>query len=81
MARRNFYVFPEDMELTKEMIVEHVLTKTAISEQSKRVYSALERGQALREVAEAFGLSYAAVKQIKSRLDRAIAAVEKLTCH
>ena len=61
--------------------VEHVLTKTAISEQSKRVYSALERGQSLREVAEAFGLSYAAVKQIKSRLDRAIAAVEKLTCH
>ena len=42
--------------------VEHVLTKTAISEQSKRVYSALERGQSLREVAEAFGLSYAAVK-------------------
>lgn len=25
MARRNFYVFPEDMELTKEMIVEHGL--------------------------------------------------------
>ena len=56
--------------------VEHVLTKTAISEQSKRVYAALERGQSLREAAEAFGLSYAAVKQIKSRLDRAIAAVE-----
>lgn len=56
--------------------VEHVLTKTAISEKSKRVYAALERGQSLREAAAAFGLSYAAVKQIKSRLDRAIAAVE-----
>ena len=55
--------------------VEHVLTKTAISEQSKRVYAALERGQSLREVAEAFGISYAAAKQIKSRLDRAVEAV------
>ena len=59
--------------------VEHVLTKTAISEQSKQVYIALGRGQSLREVATAFGLSYAAVKQIKSRLDRAIAAVEAAT--
>ena len=55
--------------------VEHVLTKTAISEQSKRVYAALERGQSLREAAEAFGISYAAAKQIKSRLDRAVEAV------
>lgn len=58
--------------------VEHVLTKTAVSEQSKQVYAALERGRSLRETAAVFGLSYAAVKQIKSRMDRAISAVEKL---
>ena len=40
-----------------EAAVEHVLTKTAISEQSKRVYAALERGQSLRETAAAFGIT------------------------
>ena len=58
--------------------VEHVLTKTAISKQSADVYRALTgRGQTPKEVARQFGLSYDAVKQIKSRIDRAIAAVEK----
>ena len=58
--------------------VEHVLTKTAISKQSADVYRALTgRGQTPKEVARQFGLSYDAVKQIKSRIDRAIAAVEE----
>ncbi len=54
----------------------HVLTKTAISEQSKRIYEFLESGKSLREVAEAMGVTYDVVKQVKSRIDRAIAAIE-----
>ena len=62
----------------------HILTKTAISEQSKAIYLAVEGGQSLheggqslREVAEKFQVSYDVVKQVKSRIDRAIAAVEQ----
>ena len=55
--------------------VEHVLTKTAISKQSIAVYRALE-GLSPKEVARQFGISYDAVKQVKSRIDRAVAAVE-----
>lgn len=62
----------------------HILTKTAISAQSKAIYLAVEGGQSLheggqslREVAEKFQVSYDVVKQVKSRIDRAIAAVEQ----
>lgn len=62
----------------------HILTKTAISAQSKAIYLAIEGGQSLheggqslREVAEKFQVSYDVVKQVKSRIDRAIAAVEQ----
>ena len=58
--------------------VEHVLTKTAVSEQSKAVYRryVLDE-QPIGEVARAFGLSRNAVSQIKTRLDRLVAAIEK----
>ena len=56
--------------------IEHVLIQTAVSEQSKRVYRvvALEQ-RPLTEVAVEFGITYAAAKQIKSRLDRAVEAI------
>lgn len=58
--------------------IEHVLTKTAVSEPSKRVYRAVVLEQrTLKEVAAEFGVTYAAAKQIKSRLDRAVVEVER----
>ena len=60
----------------RKAAIGHVLTQTAVSEQSKRVYRALVLDQRpLKEVAAEFGLAYAAVKQIKSRLDRAVESV------
>ena len=60
----------------RKAAVEHVLTATAVSEQSKRVYRAIVIEQrSLKEVAAEFGITYAAAKQIKSRLDRAVVAV------
>ena len=60
----------------RKAAVEHVLTATAVSEQSKRVYRAVVLDQRpLKEVAAEFGITYAAAKQIKSRLDRAVEAV------
>lgn len=62
--------------------IDHILTKTAISERSKAIYRALlGRTPGLRhatphQVAAHFGVSYAVVKQVKSRLDRAVAALE-----
>lgn len=57
--------------------IEHVLTQTAVSEQSKRIYRALAIEQrAMKEVAESFGVSYDVVKQVKSRLDRAVEGTE-----
>lgn len=56
--------------------IEHVLTNTAVSEQSKRVYLAVAVDQRpLKDVASEFGITYAAAKQIKSRLDRAVSEV------
>ena len=57
--------------------VEHALTKTALSAQSKAVYRAyvLEE-RPISEVAAAFGLSRNAVSQIKTRVERMIAAIE-----
>ena len=62
----------------RKAAIEHVLTATAVSEQSKCVYRAVVLEQRpLKEVAAEFGISYAAAKQIKSRLDRAVVAVER----
>ena len=56
--------------------IDHVLTQTAVSVQTRQAYRAIALEQRpLKEVAASFGLSYAAVKQIKSRLDRAVDAV------
>ena len=58
--------------------IEHVLTKTAVSEQSKRVYRAIAVDmRPLKEAAAESGITYAAAKQIKSRLDRAVVEVER----
>ena len=60
----------------RKAAIEHVLTQTAVSEQSKRVYRAVVLEQRpLKKVAAEFGITYAAAKQIKSRLDRAVEAV------
>ena len=60
----------------REAAIEHVLTQTAVSEQSKRVYRVVVLEQRpLKEVAAEFGITYAAAKQIKSRLDRAVEAI------
>lgn len=58
--------------------VEHVLTKTAVSPQSKDVYRmyALEE-RPIGEVARRFGIPRNSVSQIKTRLDRLVAAVER----
>ena len=56
--------------------IEHVLTQTAVSEQSKLVYRAVVLEQrSLKEVAAEFDITYAAAKQIKSRLDRAVEVI------
>jgi len=57
--------------------VNHVMTKTAVSDQSKRIYALLQEGLSSRETAERIGVSYDVVKQVKSRIDRAVAAVER----
>ena len=60
----------------RKAAIEHVLTATAVSEQSKRVYRAVVLEQRpLKGVAAEFGITYAAAKQIKSRLDRAVESI------
>ena len=60
----------------RKAAIEHVLTQTAVLEQSKCVYRAVVLEQRpLKEVAVEFGITYAAAKQIKSRLDRAVEAI------
>lgn len=59
--------------------VEHVLTKTALSEKSKAIYHAyvLEE-RPIEEVAAAFGVPNNTVSQTKTRVARMIAAQEEL---
>jgi len=57
--------------------VDHVMTKTAISEQSKRIYALLQQGLSPREVVERMGVSHDVVNQVKSRIDRAAAAIKR----
>jgi len=56
---------------------QHVLTKTAVSERSKRIYLELDGGLSPREVAAKLQVSRDVVKQVKSRIDRAISALEQ----
>jgi len=58
--------------------VEHVLTKTALSSQSKRVYRAhVLEGRSAEDVATEFGITKNLVGQIKFRVDKAIAIIEE----
>lgn len=58
--------------------VEHVLTKTALSERDRAVYRAyVQEGRPIAEVAAQFKLSRNSVSQIKTRLDRLVAAIER----
>ncbi|MBQ2628824.1 MAG: sigma-70 family RNA polymerase sigma factor [Kiritimatiellae bacterium] len=60
--------------------VEHVLTKTALSEQSRRIYrELLATGDNCAKVARRMGLPAATVRQVKSRVSRMIAAFENAT--
>lgn len=56
--------------------VEHVLTKTALSERDRAVYRLyVQEGRPIEEVAETFRLSRNNVSQIKTRIERRIAAI------
>ena len=56
--------------------VEHVLTKTALSDRDRAVYRAyVQEGRPIGEVAAEFGLSRNSVSQIKTRIERRIVAV------
>lgn len=55
--------------------VEHVLTRTALSERDRAVYRAyVQQELPIAEVAEKFGLSRNSVSQIKTRIERRIIA-------
>lgn len=58
--------------------MEHVLTKTALSERSRRIYRRLmESEDDCAKVARDMGVSAASVRQVKSRVSRMIVAFEK----
>jgi len=58
--------------------VNHVLTKTALSEQTRQIYRRLaESGESCAKVAREMGVAAATVRQVKSRVSRMIAAFEK----
>lgn len=58
--------------------IEHILTKTAISAQSRAVYRAyVEDGKPLEEVSSQFGVSAASVYKIKSRIEQMAAIIEE----
>jgi len=58
--------------------LEHTLTKTALSQQSKDVYRAyVVEERPVEEVMTRFNLPRNSVYQIKVRVDRMVAAVEK----
>lgn len=76
------YSGPDDAEswriARRRIAVEHVLTKTAISEQSRQIYRRLlESGDNCAKVARDMGIAAATVRQVKSRVSRMIAAFEK----
>jgi len=62
-----------------EAALEHVLTKTALSEKSKAIYRAyVVDGRPIGEVAAAFGVPNNAVSQTKTRVERMVAEHEAL---
>lgn len=64
-----------------EAAVEHVLTKTALSAQSRAVYLALVReGRSIADVAASFGIAENLVRQIRFRIDKRIALLEEEYC-
>jgi RNA polymerase sigma factor (sigma-70 family) len=57
---------------------EHVLTKTAISAQSRDIYRAyVEEGRSLDEVAAQFSVTKAVIYKIKSRVEQMAAIIEE----
>jgi len=61
----------------RQSAIEHVLTKTAISAQSRAVYRAyVEDDQPVEAVAARFGISRDVVYQVKSRVEKMAAAIE-----
>ncbi len=60
-----------------EAAVEHALTKTALSRQSREIYRAYAlEGRPIDEVASAFGVSRNVVAQVKTRVNRMVASLE-----
>ena len=58
--------------------IEHVLTKTAISAQSRDIYRAyVEDGCSLDEVVAQFGVTKAVIYKIKSRVEQMAAIIEE----
>ena len=58
--------------------IEHVLTKTAISAQSRDIYRVyVEEGRSLDEVAAQFGVTKAVIYKIKSRVEQMAAIIEE----
>ena len=68
-----------DMEWAKacqNAAIQHILTKTALSEQSNSVYREyVVKGRPIGEVAKEFGISKNMVSQTKTRIDRMISAI------
>ena len=63
-----------------EAAVEHALTKTALSQQSREIYRAyVLEGQSIGEVAARFNVPRNTVAQVKTRVSRMIASIEGLT--
>lgn len=63
-----------------EAAVEHALTKTALSQQSREIYRAyVLEGQSIGEVAARFNVPRNTVAQVKTRVNRMIASIEGLT--
>ena len=61
-----------------KVAIRHVLTKTALSDQSRRIYrEILETGDSCAEVARRLGIPATTVRQVKSRVSRMIVAYEK----
>ena len=60
-----------------EAAIEHALTKTALSQQSREIYRAyVLEGQPIGEVATRFDVPRNTVAQVKTRVNRMIAAIE-----
>ena len=56
--------------------VEHVLTKSALSDRDRKVYRAyVQENKPIDKVAEEFGITRNLVSQIKTRIERRIAAI------